>query len=102
MRISDWSSDVCSSDLPAALVLFNPVVDNGPEGYGHERIGERYREFSPLHNVGPGAPPAIFFLGTREKFIPVETGKRFKSAVGEGGGRCEVIVNKDKHKDFFN
>src|SRR3546814_443373 len=99
---NDEQDDLSVSPKPAALVLFNPVVDNGPEGYGHERIGERYREFSPLHNVGPGAPPAIFFLGTRDKLIPVETGKRFKSAVEEGGGRCEVILYKDQPHGFFN
>src|SRR3546814_18738586 len=27
MRISDWSSDVCSSDLPHAVDLFDRIVD---------------------------------------------------------------------------
>ncbi|MEM6458774.1 MAG: alpha/beta hydrolase fold domain-containing protein, partial [Planctomycetota bacterium] len=36
---------------PAALVLFNPVYDNGPDGYAHDRIGERYVDFSPAHNL---------------------------------------------------
>src|SRR3546814_5381732 len=27
MRISDWSSDVCSSDLHARLALIDPVLD---------------------------------------------------------------------------
>src|SRR3546814_7337926 len=30
MRISDWSSDVCSSDLPAAGVGYRHVRDAGP------------------------------------------------------------------------
>src|SRR3546814_2723075 len=34
MRISDWSSDVCSSDLTLTL-------DNGREFAGHERIALR-------------------------------------------------------------
>ncbi len=31
------------------MLLFNPVLDNGPGGWGHDRVGERYREFSPFH-----------------------------------------------------
>src|SRR3546814_12409891 len=27
MRISDWSSDVCSSDLPNSLVWGNPIIN---------------------------------------------------------------------------
>lgn len=32
------------SAVPNALVLFNPVYDNGPEGYGHERVSDRWEE----------------------------------------------------------
>ena len=28
------------SSKPNALILFNPVYDNGPEGYGHDRAKE--------------------------------------------------------------
>lgn len=49
------------SFIPNALVLFNPVIDNGPGGYGYERIGDDYKSFSPLHNIKNGAPPTIFF-----------------------------------------
>src|SRR5688572_5980712 len=46
------SDDLAISPKANALVLFNPVFDNGPEnGYGRERVGARYREFSPAHNV---------------------------------------------------
>src|SRR3546814_6460932 len=33
MRISDWSSDVCSSDLPLSFSLARPAV-RGPAGKG--------------------------------------------------------------------
>src|SRR3546814_20639980 len=32
MRISDWSSDVCSSDLFAIVAAFLPVTDRRAEG----------------------------------------------------------------------
>ncbi|MEM8713895.1 MAG: alpha/beta hydrolase fold domain-containing protein, partial [Planctomycetota bacterium] len=32
--------DLSVSCVPEALVLFNPVFDNGPGGYGHDRVQE--------------------------------------------------------------
>ena len=61
------------SCIPDALVLFNPVIDNGPGGYGYERVSDSYLEFSPLHNIRAGVPPTIFFLGTEDPLIPVTT-----------------------------
>lgn len=46
---------------PDALVLFNPVFNNGPGQWGHERVGDRVKEFSPAHNITNSAPPAIIF-----------------------------------------
>ena len=52
------------SSKPNALVLFNPVFDNlTPGSYGYDRIGDRYREISPMHNITKGAPPTVVFLG---------------------------------------
>ena len=45
-----------------ALVLFNPVYDNGPQEYGYDRVGDRYPEISPMHNITTGAPPTIVFF----------------------------------------
>src|SRR3546814_12073874 len=38
MRISDWSSDVCSSDLIAAAVLAPPAMMFGLHDYQRKRI----------------------------------------------------------------
>src|SRR3546814_1327309 len=37
MRISDWSSDVCSSDLIAVIEGRSVAVDLAPSGYGFAR-----------------------------------------------------------------
>lgn len=94
------STDV--SERPAALVLFNPVYDNGPGGYGYERVGERYREISPLHNIHKGMPPAIVFLGTEDKLIPVETAKRFQKRMQDAGSRSELMLFEGEPHGFFN
>lgn len=39
------------------------VFNNGPGEWGHQRLGDRNKEFSPAHHVGRGAPSLIVFLG---------------------------------------
>ncbi len=94
--------DLSVSCLPNALVLFNPVIDNGPAGYGHERIGSAYKDFSPLHNIKNGAPPTIFFLGTKDKLIPVETARYYQKAMERVGSRCELFLYEGQPHGFFN
>ncbi len=90
------------SCVPNALVLFNPVYDNGPDGYGYERVKERYVEISPFHNIRSGMPPAIVFLGTQDKLIPVNTGKEFQKKMLEAGSRSELKLYENQAHGFFN
>lgn len=96
------TDDQSISTVPQALVLYNPVIDSGPEGYGYERIGERYKEFSPMHNLDKGSPPTIFFLGTADKLIPVSTGQAYKKKVEEQGGRMDLHLYEGQPHGFFN
>src|SRR3546814_1838968 len=40
MRISDWSSDVCSSDLPEAEIVFNEIKKNDAPLYQNKSTVE--------------------------------------------------------------
>ena len=103
--ISDYNAsndDLSISCVPNALVLFNPVIDTGPGGYGYERIGEAYHDFSPLHNITSGAPPTIFFLGTADKLIPVETAEYYKTVMERVGSRCDLVLFEGAGHGFFN
>lgn len=90
------------SCVPNALVLFNPVIDNGPGGYGYERIGTNYKEFSPLHNIKKGAPPTIIFLGTNDKLIPIVTAEYYKNVIDKVESRCDLKLYEGKGHGFFN
>ena len=90
------------SCVPNALILFNPVIDNGPGGYGYERIGEAYKEFSPLHNIRAGAPPTLFFLGTKDRLIPVETARYYQTVMEKVGSRCDLFLYEGEGHGFFN
>lgn len=96
------TDDVSVSCVPNALVLFNPVFDNGPGGYGYGRIGDAYKNFSPLHNIRKGAPPTIIFFGTKDKHVPPETAEYYKTVMERVGSRCELNLYKGQEHGFFN
>lgn len=96
------NEDNAVSSQPNALVLFNPVFDNGPGGYGHDRVVDYWCAFSPLHNIGPGAPPTIVFLGTKDKLIPVSTSNAYQKRMHGVGSRCDVHLYLDQTHGFFN
>ncbi len=100
--LDDPQDDLTVSCRPDALVLFNPVFNNGPGQWGHARVGGRYKEFSPAHNIGPGAPPTIVFLGDTDKLIPVAVLRDFEAGMKQAGARCETHVYPGAGHGFFN
>ena len=99
---NDPDDDLSISAVPNALVLFNPVFDNGPGGYGYERIGDEYKKFSPLHNINKGAPPTIILLGTNDHLVPVETAEYYQKVMEKVGSRCELKLYENQRHGFFN
>lgn len=75
---------------PAALVMFNPVIDTSPEGYGTGKIGQGWRELSPLHQVRAGLPPTVIFHGTADKTTPFAGAFAFHSTMLKLGNRCDL------------
>jgi acetyl esterase/lipase len=101
--VDDPADDVKISPRGNALVLFNPVFDNGPHnGWGTARVGERYKEFSPAHNIMSDTPPAIVFLGGNDSLIPVSVLERFKTNMTKANVRCETHVYAGQPHGFFN
>jgi acetyl esterase/lipase len=87
---------------PAALVLFNPVIDNGPEGYGFERVGDNWESFSPIHNIAAGHPDALFMVGDRDPLIPVTTAARYCALIIGSGADCRLSVDPGHGHSWFN
>ena len=100
--LNENGEDLSISSRPDALVLLNPVIDNGPNGYGHERVKKYWKEFSPIHNLDKLTPPTIILLGTEDKLIPIETAKEFKGNMEENGVRCDLSLYKGQSHGFFN
>jgi acetyl esterase len=97
---ADTSPD--TSSKPDALVLFNPVYDNGPEGYGHDRVKEWFPLISPAHNISADDPPTIVFLGTEDNLIPVATARRFQAAMEVAGITSKLHLYEGQPHGFFN
>lgn len=82
------------SPVPNALVLLFPVIDTSAEGYGQAKIGERWRDLSPVHHVRPGLPPTITFHGTGDTVTPFAGAKSFHEAMLRAGNRSELVVHE--------
>jgi acetyl esterase len=100
--LDDPQDDLTVSAQANALVLWNPVFDNSPGQWGHELVGDRYQEFSPAQNITSNAPPAIVFLGTKDKLIPVKTVKTFQTNMQAAGVRCEAFFYEGQGHGFFS
>ncbi len=89
----DKGDDLSISPKPNALVLTSPVFDNGPDGYGHSKVKDRWKEFSPSHNVAKGAPPTLICMGDSEPtYLKVKVAEEFQAKMKELGSRCELLV----------
>lgn len=100
--LDDPQDNMAISCKSQAMLLFNPVFDNGPGGWGTQRVGDRYPEISPLHNISPDDPPAVVFLGTEDKLIPVATGQRFAEEMNTAGVACRLHLYEGQPHGFFN
>jgi len=87
---------------PAAMVLYNPVYDNGPDGWGTARVKDRYYEFSPAHQISGDDPPHIVFLGAEDKLIPVSTAKNFQDKMTQAGVKSDLHIFEGQGHGFFN
>ncbi|MEO2026723.1 MAG: alpha/beta hydrolase fold domain-containing protein [Fuerstiella sp.] len=85
-----------------ALLLFNPVYDNGPEGYGNSRVTQWFPAISPAHNISKDDPPAIVFFGSEDSLVPVSTAKKFDVDLKAVGVKSEVWIYEGQPHGFFN
>lgn len=86
------------SSVPNALVLLYPVIDTSKAGYGNAKIGQRWQELSPAHQVRGRVPPTLIFHGTGDTVTPFGGATAFRERMQEAGNRCELVAHPDgKH-----
>ena len=91
--LDDESDDKSVSCVPNALVLCSPVIDTSSEGYGHELLGKRWKELSPLHHVRPALPPTIILHGMRDTTTPFAGAKAFDEAMRAAGNKVKLVAH---------
>lgn len=85
---------------PSALVLFVPVIDNGPGGFAHDQVKSYWEDFSPMHNISANPPPTLFMVGDHDQYIPVATAKKYQAEMEKNGGRCDLIIYENSDHAF--
>lgn len=83
--------DLSVSCRPNALVLFSPVIDTSLEGYGNAKIGERWKELSPAHQVRAGLPPTLLFHSDTDATTPYKGAQVFAEAMKKAGNQIELV-----------
>ncbi|MFN7877873.1 MAG: sulfatase-like hydrolase/transferase [Pirellula sp.] len=101
--LDDKADDLSVSSKSNALILFNPVYDNGPDGgWSHSLVKPYWKEISPAANIDSNCPPAIVFLGEKDSLIPVSTAKRFQQKMRDSGVVSELVLYPGQPHGFFN
>lgn len=100
--LEDSADDLSVSSVPNALVLFNPVFNNGPDGYRYDLFGDHYKEISPAHNIRKNLPPTIVFLGTEDSNLSVELAETFDHEMKDKGNISVLKLYEGQKHGFFN
>ncbi len=99
--VNDKDDDLTVSCRPDLLVLYYPVIDTSADGYGQPKIGERWRELSPVDRVKSGLPPTLLLHGAKDTLTPFAGAERFHKAMLKAGNVCEMIVQKSGNHGYF-
>lgn len=97
----DPDDELSISARPNLNLLFYPVIDNGPNGYGSDKMKASYKDISPLHNVTVNTPPTLILVGTEDPSLPVATAEKYKSLLERKGIKCELKLYPDAGHPIF-
>lgn len=92
--VNEEGEDTSVSSTPNALILLFPVIDTSAQGYGNAKIGEKWKQISPVDRVKPGLPPTITFHSTGDTVTPFAGAKRFHEEMLKAGNRSELIIHE--------
>jgi acetyl esterase len=99
---NDPSDDLAVSCRPNLLMLASPVMDNGPTGYGHDRVADYWESFSPVHNLNHQLPSTLVLMGDRDPLIKMASVEKFGRAVEASGSEFEWFVFPGRGHGLFS
>lgn len=98
---TDDTPGATATPPPAALMLFNPVIDTSKAGYGQARIGPDWQKISPLHHVRAGMPPTLMFHGTTDRTVPFAGAQAFHDTMLRAGNVSEFHPFTDGDHGYY-
>lgn len=90
------------ANRPAALVLYNPMVDLSPCTPDHHLVADFWESVSPLHHVDASLPPTLLMVGSEDPEVPIATAEAFCATAETAGGFCELVIYEGQAHGFFN
>jgi acetyl esterase len=99
--VDQASDDASISCRPDAMILYYPVIDTSEHGYGQQKIGELWRQLSPVDHVAPDLPSTIVFHGTTDTVTPYAGAVLFQKRMLKVGNVCELISHQGGRHGYF-
>lgn len=93
LPVSHGGEDHDISARPDALIMMYPVIDTSAAGYGQAKIGDRWQQLSPLHNVRAGLPAALIFHGTADAVTPYVGAQQFQQRSTAAGNESILVTH---------
>ncbi len=87
---------------PAALLLYNPVLDLAPGTPEHHLVKEYWEDVSPFQHIDSATPPTLIMVGTQDLEIPVPTVQAFCAAMQAADGHCEIALYEGQGHGFYH
>lgn len=98
----DEAKDGEPTFIPAAMVLFNPVIDTSKKGYGYNKLKERYKELSPVEHVHEKTVPTLIMVGAVDTTTPPGGDKEFAEKMKKLNLDCQLEIYPGQKHGFFN
>ncbi len=98
----DPNDDLTVPIDPKALLLFNPVVNTGPEGFGYDRVQDYWKEISPSEHVRSGLPPVLLLFGDKDPIYTSRTMSQFLDRMNRSGNFVDLKLYEGFGHGFFN
>lgn len=99
--VDEEGEDASAPCHPDLLVLYYPVIDTSEAGYGHLKIGDRWRELSPVDHVRPHLPPTLLLHGTADTVTPFAGALRFHERMKQAGNECDLAAFEGGKHGYF-
>lgn len=99
--INHEDDDLSIDPAPDSLVLFNPICDTSPSGYGHDRVKPYWKTISPLEQDLSSLPATLILSGTEDSYVPVKTLLAFQRKAEAADSLCDLCLYSGQSHGFF-